>query len=129
MRRGVSVAGLLFAWLCAQGALTETMQVFAWGRMFAGYRQTMTWSAAADETFDPNKPCEICRMVCETRESGQRSPAAPLVRDTTKFILILSAVDDEPELASVRLEYPESNFFAVEWQAAVPKPPPRTARA
>ena len=35
MRKNLAITSLLFAWLCANGALLDAVQVFAWGKMFA----------------------------------------------------------------------------------------------
>jgi hypothetical protein len=78
MLRRISALSLLGAWLCASGALLDVTQVIAWSRMFAGYARTESLAAAAKETFDPAKPCAICRAVCHAREAaGQRGAPAP----------------------------------------------------
>ena len=59
----------MLAWLCANGALLDLVQVFAWSRMFAGYTQTMTVGAALRETFDPAKPCELCLGVADAKDA------------------------------------------------------------
>lgn len=78
MFRRLSAVSLLCAWLCASGAMLDVAQGFAWARMFAGYARTRSFAAAARETFDPGKPCTICRAVGRAREaSGQHGPAVP----------------------------------------------------
>lgn len=129
MRRGVSIAGLLFAWLCAQGALTDAMQVFAWGRMFTGYARTMTWSAAVRQTFDPNKPCELCCAVREVRKAERKAPAAPLTDDAAKLVLFLTAAEAGVGPALSSAEFSSRESMATEWCVPVPKPPPRVGRA
>ena len=52
MRRKFAVLSLAFAWLCANGAIWDAAQVVAWAKMFAGYAQTLSVSAALEETFD-----------------------------------------------------------------------------
>src|SRR5687768_1456684 len=41
---------LLLAWVCANGAIWDAVQVFAWSKMFVGYASTMTVPAALRET-------------------------------------------------------------------------------
>ncbi len=130
MRRGVSFAGLLLAWLCAQGALTDGLQVLAWSRMFARYAETMAWRAALDETFDPSKPCEICGVVRQVRETEREQSPNPLpAGDAGKIVLFLSTAEIELPAAPPVAGFPPMAAPASEWCAPVPKPPPRTTRA
>jgi hypothetical protein len=128
MFRGLSVAGLLLGWLCAQGALTDAVQVFAWARMFAGYAQTSTWRAALEQTFDPARPCKICCAVRKAREADQ-APIAPVVRESAKLDLVLLATDRLIAPASASATFPSSDPTPTAWHPTVPKPPPRIARA
>jgi hypothetical protein len=127
MFRGLSVAGLLLAWLCAQGALTDAVQVFAWVRMFSGYVQTTTWRAALEQTLDPEKPCEICCAVRKAREA-EPSSAAPPGRDSERLDLVLLTIDVPPEPTSALATFPVLNASPTLWRSPVPKPPPRLVR-
>jgi len=129
MFRRVSAISLLCAWLCASGAMLDVAQVFAWTRMFAGYARSLSLAAAARETFDPGRPCEICRAVSKAREaSGQHGPAAPsagaskmvLILERPSVFVALSASRTWPVIPSVR---------AQERSADVPVPPPKAGVA
>jgi hypothetical protein len=63
---------LLAAWLCANGALLDVGQAYAWAHMFAGYVRTTPIAQAAAETFDPAKPCAICQAVQQAREASPK---------------------------------------------------------
>ncbi len=92
MRRKLSIGCLLLAWLCANGALLDMVQVVAWGRMFAGYNETMSVGAALRETFDPNKPCELCVGVAEAKETAQQQlPPVPEQSYAAKVVLVCDA--------------------------------------
>lgn len=88
MRKQLSIAGLLVAWLCANGALLDVVQVFAWGRMFIGYAESMTVAAALTKTFDPAKPCELCVSVAQTKGLQEKQLPAEVKNSTEKLVLV-----------------------------------------
>lgn len=125
MRRRVATFSLLFAWVCAHGAIWDAVQVFAWGKMFAGYAETMTVAAALRETFDPAKPCDMCLGVASVKETAKKQLPAAVGQSSEKLLLALHTP------ASVVF-----GIFAQGWPAAfsaaapcrtetVPLPPPR----
>lgn len=126
VRRKSSFVFLLFAWLCANGAVLDAVQVFAWGKMFAGYAQTMPLAAALRETFDPAKPCELCSAVATAKEDrGGRQAAAPASDAAVKIVLLCDATP-EMTFAAARADWPEAFAFqAPSWREPVPLPPPR----
>ena len=69
MRRHVSVAFLLFAWLCANGSLWNVVQVVAWAKMFHDYARVMPAARALQVTFDGTKPCDICCAVQKAQDA------------------------------------------------------------
>ena len=125
MRKKIAISSLLFAWLCANGALLDAVQVLAWGKMFAGYTQTMSVAAALRETFDPAKPCEMCLGVAAAKDTAKKQLPATVERSAEKLLLAYHAnaifivphsVSDWPTaLASVAPSRTED----------VPVPPPR----
>lgn len=70
MRKTVATGSLIIAWICCQGMVWDVVQVFAWGKMFAGHVQTMSMQEAVESTFDPDRPCSLCLIVQEARGSG-----------------------------------------------------------
>jgi hypothetical protein len=72
VRRILAITALLSAWVCANGAIWDAVQVFAWSKMFAGYAQQMPLGAALRETFDPAKPCELCGTVTKAKADEQK---------------------------------------------------------
>ena len=129
MSRRLASVSLLCAWLCAGGAMLDVAQVAAWARMFAGYARTESVVAAARDTFDPQRPCAICRALSRARETcGHRPPAIPSA-GPERIVLIL-----EPAIPlvvrSARPEWPRAPISRVLVLAAdVPVPPPRLAQA
>ena len=127
MFRRLSAACLLGAWLCASGAMLDLAQVVAWARMFGGYARTESLCSAARDTFDPDKPCALCRAVTEARHAAeQRGPAVPAA-GSEKLILIFE--QSVPFVAAaVDRSWPEAASVCAPARAAeVPVPPPRAA--
>jgi hypothetical protein len=128
VRRRIAIPCLLLAWLCANGALLDAVQVFAWSRMFAGYAETMPLAAALRTTLDPEKPCELCRDVAQARDDfAQKSTSVPAERLGPKIVLALPPaavvlIGDPPcgwpDYPAVRASVREDR---------VPVPPPRAA--
>lgn len=92
MRRLVAILSLGAAWLCANGAVWDVVQVFAWSRMFAGYAETMPLAAALQETFDPAKPCELCGTVATAKDQAREQLPSPTQREGAKFALVIQDV-------------------------------------
>jgi hypothetical protein len=129
VRRRCSLLLLGLAWLCANGAALDLVQVVAWTRMFAGYACVLPVGAALRTTFDPSKPCELCRAVAQARDSARReAPVAP-VRPGEKRVLACSSpapiIFPSPRRAWPGTG-PERALARVE---PVPVRPPRSDRA
>jgi hypothetical protein len=117
---------LVVAWLCANGAFLDVVQVFAWGRMFVGYARTLSIAEAAVQTLDPDKPCPICLAVRRAREAEQHQQSAAVPIAVVKTLL--APVQNEPFIFPlIRPEWPDANsVMMVSWLPPVPVPPPRT---
>jgi len=123
----VATACLLCAWMCASGAMLGLVQVAAWGHMFAGYARSESLSAAARETFDPDKPCALCRAVSKAHQAADTAALAKNAAD--KLVLMY----ERPAAWVVRAATPGWPTFGPLHPAArsgdVPVPPPRTVAA
>ena len=125
MRQRIAIFPLLIAWLLATGSQWDLVQVFAWGRMFAGYVSTMSVGQALEETFDADKPCPLCCAVRKAKQQENKT-LPPEVRLREKMPLIFQAV---PVLLT---ETPVTNRWLIHdreplsaGRAAPPVPPPR----
>lgn len=127
MRFRLSITGLLFAWLCASGGLLDVAQVLAWSRMYAGYAQTMSAGEALTQTFDPEKPCELCVAVLKARQASAGSRETPAVASAEVEKIFLVAHRGGPGVVAPSLEaWPEAgDVFAGARCEPVPVPPPR----
>jgi hypothetical protein len=79
MRRRFPVFLTLVAWLLATGSHWDLVQTYAWSRMFMGYAQAMSLTAAAEETFS-GEMCDLCKAV----QKGKQEQSAPKVPATAK---------------------------------------------
>ncbi len=123
MLRRVACLSLLFAWFCASESLLDVAQGFAWVRMFAGYARTESVSAAARDTFDPARPCELCKVVSKAR---QAFPAATVPSATAGKLVLFC--QDSGELIlnrSAQVWLPVCISTGARRVEDVPLPPPR----
>jgi len=109
--------------------MLDIAQVFAWARMFAGYAKTESIVAAAKETFDPSKPCAICRAVSKARDAASKhGPVLPSA-SSEKLVLILNA-SDRFVPAALAPGWPDTlQARALVRIGDVPVPPPRSILA
>ncbi len=125
MRKKIASLALFFAWLCANGALLDAVQVIAWGKMFAGNAGSMNPVAALQETFNPAKRCEMCRSIAAVRESAQQQLPQTVEPAAEKILLALHSpapvvlANDPGDWPAVRASLAPSRT------EAVPVPPPR----
>lgn len=125
VRKNLSIAGLVFAWLCANGALLDVVQVVAWTKMFAGYSETMPLGAALSATFDPAKPCELCVGVAQAKDVAQKQ--LPPLPEQAASKLVLACEFPSALLFPARTErWPATLAGAAPSRCeTVPVPPPR----
>lgn len=125
VRKPLASLCLLFAWLCANGALLETVQLVAWTKMFTGYAQSMSVTAALRATFDPAKPCEMCLGVAAAKETAREQLPQAVEHSAEKLFLALHTpgavvFQNSPE------QWLTTRTIAAPARAeAVPVPPPR----
>ena len=126
MKKKLAISCLLFAWICANGALLDAVQVVAWGKMFSGYAKNMSVTAALKETFDPTKPCEMCIGVATAKDDlEQKNLPATTEQNSGKLVLALSA-SSAFVLVDVADAWPFDRARVVPNRSdSVPVPPPR----
>ena len=126
MRKNLAITSLLFAWLCANGALLDAVQVFAWGKMFAENARTLPLGEALRTTFDPAKPCEFCLGVAAAKETAkQQLPGSVDQPSTEKLVLALHS-SARPFFLSPYPDWPVTLASVPPSRTEpVPLPPPR----
>jgi len=107
--------------------MLDVAQLAAWTRMFAAYAKTESIAAAAKETFDPAKPCSLCKVISKARDASEhRFPGTPnpslekIVLICEKPAAFLSLRDKDMWPATIPA-------VAAERCGKVPVPPPRGA--
>lgn len=117
----------MFAWLCANGALWNTVQVFGWVKMFHDYSENMPASKALEITFDGSAPCKLCHLSQKAENTErEQMPRDALLSGGVKKLLLASE-----DLTPVMIAAPEFTWPGVVNDAgltrteAVPVPPPR----
>ena len=126
MRRTFATASLLLAWLCANGALLDVVQVVAWSRMFTGYAQSMTVSAALRETFNPAKPCALCKRVAHAKEAARQQLPPLGDNDAAPKFLLALPTSEPPIFARDPGDWIASPAMSIcQRTDPVPVPPPR----
>lgn len=126
VRKKLSITCLLFAWLCANGALLDAVQVFAWGKMFAENARALPLGEALAATFDPAKPCEMCLGVAAAKETArQQLPGSVEKAGQEKLVLALHAAN-RPIFLSSSADWPVTLASVPPSRTdPVPLPPPR----
>jgi hypothetical protein len=125
VRPRLAIIPLCLAWLCANGALWDVMQCIAWGKMFAGYTETMSVAQALRETFDPAKPCDMCGSIAQAKDTAKEQLPGVEQRAAAKFVLALHTPETAVFSAEPGAWLPASMPSLMERTDPVPLPPPR----
>lgn len=127
VRRKLSITCLLLAWLCANGAVWNVVQVVGWARMFHDYSQVMPAAQALQRTFDGSAPCELCHLVQEGQDAASKMPSSPAaVGGGMEKILLMAECVPAPVLVAPDFSWPGvADAAGLTRTDAVPVRPPR----
>ena len=127
MRRNFSIGCLLFAWLCANGALWNVVQVVAWVKMFHDYSETMSATKALEITFDGSAPCNLCHMSQNAEDTArQQLPRDAELGSGMEKLLLVSEGVVSLVMNAPAFEWPTViNDAGLTRTNSVPVPPPR----
>lgn len=94
VRRRISIFALCVAWLFANGAVWNAVQVVGWAKMFHDYSAIMPAAKALEVTFNGTAPCNLCTIsqAAEDTARQQMPRDAELGASTGKLLLIADAV-------------------------------------
>lgn len=125
MRRRCSIVALALAWLCANGAVWNVVQVVAWARMFSDYAQVMPVHEALRVTFE-GEACELCHVAQAAQDTArQQLPQDAALGGGERLELVFQAtpvvVVAAPDFAWPGL----ANEAGLTRTEPVPVPPPR----
>ncbi len=128
LRHRVQILLVLSAWFLATGSQWDVAQVFAWGRMFAGYSREMTVAAAVEKTFS-GEMCAICRIVRKAKqEQDAKGAKTPEARTPGKVLDVCPLVASTRVFSPARQAIgivPAQRMMAGRDRMAPPLPPPR----
>jgi hypothetical protein len=125
MRQRLQISALLLAWLMATGSQWDLVQVFAWGRMFAGYSRIMSVESALRLTFKPGNMCSVCKMVKAAKQQQEQTPAAPS-KTLGKILLVFAPVPTVVIASVPSAQWPVGmKTMRSAGRGAPPIPPPR----
>ena len=126
VRRKLSLACLIFAWICANGMVWNVVQVVAWARMFQQFSQVMPAARALEITLDGSAPCPLCKISRAAQDNERKQlPQEAALGASDKLLL---ACDTSAPVVLVRPDPawpgvgPDTGLTRTE---AVPVPPPR----
>ena len=127
MRRHVSTVALCLAWLCANGAVWNVVQVFAWAKMFHDYSQVMPVARALEVTFNGTAPCALCHLSQKGRDAAREQlPREAAPGGGMEKIVLLSENAPVVVFAAPASAWPGvGNDAGPARTEAVPVPPPR----
>lgn len=124
VRRKLSTFALILAWLCANGAVWNVVQVVAWAKMFHDYSQVMPAHEALRITFE-GEACDLCHVVQAAQDTARDQLPQDLLGGTDRVVLAFHAtppvVLTAPDFAWPGLV----NEAGLTRTDAVPVPPPR----
>jgi hypothetical protein len=126
VRRKLSIACLLFAWFCANGALWDAVQVVAWAKMFSTNITYLSFGQALARTFDGSKPCEICTIAQHGKDETNRHPSPATLGSGLEKILLVTETATPLVLNAPASTWPGvADDIGRMRTEAVPVPPPR----
>ncbi len=127
MRRNISIGCLLLAWLCANGALWNVVQVVGWVKMFHDYSEMMPAAKALEITFDGSAPCDLCHISQSAEDTArQQLPQDAALGGGMEKLLLLAESAPVHVVTAPDICWPDivhdAGFARTE---SVPVPPPR----
>jgi hypothetical protein len=94
VRRRISIVALCLAWLCANGAVWNVVQVVGWAKMIRDYSRVMPVARAVEITFNGSAPCQFCHIsqAAEDAARDQLPRDAALGGGLEKLLLVADSV-------------------------------------
>jgi hypothetical protein len=122
VRRHFQILTLCLAWLCANGAMWDAVQVFAWGKMIRDYAQIMSFTQAVQKTFDGSGSCYFCAVVDDVKAG---TPAQQVERSQERVLLALQT-PEKFMMNAPAFTWPDvADDTGLTRTEPVPVPPPR----
>ena len=101
MRRRITIFSLCLAWLCANGAVAHTAQLFAWSQLIIDFSRRLPAAQAFSEKCDDRHLCPICLAVQQAEDDARNHPLSSENINEQKLVLACQIV---PEVVSPQEE-------------------------
>jgi len=125
MRRQISTFALLFAWLCANGAVWNVVQVVAWAKMFHDYSDVMPAAQALRLTFE-GEACNLCHIAQSAQDTARdQLPQDAALGGSDRLVLAFQATPPVVVIAPDFAWPGLVNEAGLTRTDTVPVPPPR----
>ena len=126
MRRKLSLTCLLLAWICANGAIWNGVQVVAWAKMIRDFSQTMPAARAVELTFSGEAPCKLCHLAQSGQDATRDAQSPAALGAGEEKILLIAECEPTPVLVAQDFSWPGVADTAGRTRTElVPVPPPR----
>jgi len=126
VRRKLSITCLLLAWLCANGAVWNVVQVVAWAKMIRDYAQVMPVARAVELTFDGDAPCNLCAIAGAGQDATRDTQSPAALGGGMEKILLMAELAPDPVLLVPDFSWPGvADTAGLTRTESVPVPPPR----
>jgi len=126
VRRHFSVACLLLAWLCANGAVWNVVQVVGWTKMLRDNSRVMTLAQALEVTFDGSTACKFCHLAEQGQDASRDAQPSTAPDASADKILLIAECVPAPVLFAPGNSWPGATDASGRLRTeAVPVPPPR----
>ncbi|MBI5426343.1 MAG: hypothetical protein HZA32_19890 [Opitutae bacterium] len=126
MRRKFSTIALLVAWLCANGAVWNVVQVVAWAKMFQDYSAVMPVHEALRVTFVGGEACDLCHVAQSAQDTARdQLPRDDALGGSDRVVLAFHATPPVVVIAPDFAWPGLANEAGLTRTDAVPVPPPR----
>jgi len=126
VRRKFSIACLLLAWLCANGAVWNVVQVVGWAKMVRDFTQVMPAGQALQLTFSGDAPCKLCHLAQAGQEATRDSAPPAALGGGDEKILLIAECAPAPVLVAPDFSWPGAvDAAGLTRTESVPVPPPR----
>lgn len=110
--------------MVSMGGHLVLLQTIAWGSMIFSYSDKAPFSEAVEKTFDGEHPCELCKLVKETKREEEKKPVTLAMKkqDVVLASMIMAPVPRGTDLVPASTPYER---WAPEECAEVLLRPPR----
>ncbi len=111
--------------LVSMGGHLALLQTVAWSKMLVDFSSNQSLTQAVEKTFDGAHPCELCKVVRQTKEKEEKE--SPLLKSELKWNVTLPCGVELPTPVAIDSEFLVTAYSGqfVRIYLAKPMLPPR----